>query len=106
MVFPVHFTHVVRNHREAALYDNRICMRRRLPIAIPSPATAPLDFLRGHFKRLIYKVLVETEEVVLARILVRCEAIQNEPWLFERARQKTVRRYSSGHEIGSRLEQV
>jgi hypothetical protein len=80
--------------------------RRRLPTAIPSPAMAPLDFLRGQVKLLIYKVSVETEEVLVVRILAWCEAIQNKAWLFERARQITVRRYNCGHEVGSRhLEQ-
>ena len=52
-----------------------------------------LDFLLcGHKKQLVYETGVETEEDLVARIIVAAGTIADMPGIFERTRQSVVRR--------------
>ena len=64
-------------------------------------------FLWGNINNPVYDVPVETAEDLAARILAACETVQNTSGIFERVRQKKVRRCSACSEDGGRpFEQI
>ena len=52
-------------------------------------------FLWGHLKSLIYETYVRTKGALATDIPAACETLQNTSGIFERVRQKTVRRRNS-----------
>jgi len=100
---PPHFSLDVRRHLNRRFGQRWI--GRGGPTAWPprSPDLTPLDFfLWGRMKSLIYETPVETEEDLLARVLVDAQQIDETPGVMERVYQNMTRRYNVCNDVGGR----
>jgi hypothetical protein len=52
-------------------------------------------FLWSHLKNLVYEAYVRTKGALATDIPAACETLQNTPGIFERVRQKSMRRHNS-----------
>ena len=93
---PPHFTLGAREFLNET-FDRRV-IGRGCPVPWParSPDLTPLDFyLWGHMKRLVYETPVQSEEDLVARIVVASDIIQNTPGIFDRIIFNMLRRYNT-----------
>lgn len=63
----------------------------------------PIDFcIWGHIKSLVYETPVNTDEELVARIILAFDDIRERPQLFRRIRQSITHRYNLCIENGGR----
>lgn len=100
---PAHFGLNCRTYLNAQFPNGWI--GRGGPISWParSPDMTPLDFcIWGHIKSLLYATPVNTEEELVARIILAFDDIRERPQLFQRIRQSITHRYNLCIENGGR----
>lgn len=100
---PPHFTRDVRGHLNRRFGQRWI--GRGGPIAWPprSPDLTPLDyFFWGRMKSMVYETPVETEEELLARVMVAAQEINGTPGVMERVYRNMIRRYNVCNDVGGR----
>lgn len=90
---PPHFSRAAREVLENAFPNRWIGRGGPVPWPPRSPDLTPLDFfLWGHMKSLIYETPVESENDLLARIVVASGEIEDNPAVLERVHDSLQRR--------------
>ena len=100
---PPHFTRDVRGHLNRRFGQR--WMGRGGPIPWPprSPDLTPIDyFLWGRMKSMVYQSPVETEEELLARVMVAAQEINGAPGVMDRVYRNMIRRYNVCNDNGGR----